>query len=160
MYPCNVENIDFTKCLGKQKNDEDLTEPISTNEANGSLSYTKFVDIIGEEKVDQLKMYVQENITPVGEDTHCLLKLMKEFQKTCPVETHSVDTIETVSESNLDLHDKDENETMDAINLEMDNSYYTNENEDTDNLTYTDNQIMNMPVVICSNQDEKQTVLT
>lgn len=54
LFPWNVNNIDFKKCLGKNPNTE-ITAVANNETDTGMLDYKQFSDIVGTETIDKFK---------------------------------------------------------------------------------------------------------
>jgi len=54
LFPWNINNIDFKKCLGKNSNTK-ITAVVNNETDTGILDYKQFSDIVGTETIDKFK---------------------------------------------------------------------------------------------------------
>ncbi|KAJ8937929.1 hypothetical protein NQ318_005536 [Aromia moschata] len=106
LCPWNVDNINFTKCLGK-----DMQRPTNSdtiNRENGTLTCDDFINIVGPEKLKQLKEYSGNNT--VTEDFKLLLKIFRKVQKDEDGVIHEAE--HEVNDSVIRIYDADLSESQ------------------------------------------------
>ncbi|KAJ8937651.1 hypothetical protein NQ318_002165 [Aromia moschata] len=106
LCPWNVDKINFTKCLGK-----DMQRPTNSdtiNRENGTLTCDDFINIVGPEKLKQLKEYSGNNT--VTEDFKLLLKIFRKVQKDEDGVIHEAE--HEVNDSVIRIYDADLSESQ------------------------------------------------
>lgn len=97
--PWDLKAIDLSKCIGKSKNiDEDCTE-INNEITRNTLSYEKFVSIIGTEKLEIIRALKDENT----KEDMLLYQILKEFD---PVpELNQTELVEIMTNKEINLEE-------------------------------------------------------
>lgn len=131
LYPWNTSSIDFSKCLGKNRSKDDLEVPCSSTNPSGgesTLDFKKFCDILGESSLQKLER------GETNQDHH---------------NCHYFQNLKDIySELKPDISEKTSTD-IDIVEILL---------EDNNNVSFTEDDIMNMPLVFgieTINEEEK-----
>lgn len=139
LYPWNVEAIDFSKCLGKNRVLGDKFKTISSYD---KITFEEFADAVGEQKLQELYAcsdYIN-NVENKSDDFNALLRVYNKFFMASTNQNKIIDDIPNQLE-NITLN----NNTIDEEEVIM-------ELVPDDNIipSVSKEDIMNMPILIVS----------
>lgn len=155
LCPWNVNAVDFTKCLGKQTNEDPRQDVLPTT----SMSFDQFIELVGPTKFEELRNISLNELDSFSEDFQILHKIYRSF---CFTE-NAVENIDL----SLSAPDNDFQDDGKHLPVAEDDSYHDIEDNTVSiqeakisptttgpDTRFTEEEIMDMPILISTKEDD------
>lgn len=130
LYPFNADNIDFSKCLGKKQTCASTTNNTLDLANTSTITYDKFVGIVGKEKVKQFERINDILIQDENEDFCSLYKIWQYFQDASNTEPQASASVLT---DKTNLIQEQTRVTVESGETEKENTLAVTQNYNTNN---------------------------